>query len=302
MKDDRKTRGRWLREPLLHFLAIGTLLFLVFAWRDGGGAGSSRIVITPGQVDALTTGFARTWQRPPTEAELKNMLDEYVREEIATREAMALGLDRDDTVIRRRLRQKFEFIGDEGADAVAPTDAQLQAWLDAHADAYRREPRVAFRQVNLSPDRRPGTLEADARRLLDQLTRAGPDAKIEGLGDSRLLPAEVALQPRSAVAREFGEPFVDEVLKAAPGAWTGPIRSGYGLHVVLVREREPSRVAPLAEVRAPVERDFASDRRRRALEERYAKLLARYQVVIQPRADGPPPAKAVPSGPSGAVK
>ena len=148
------TGPRLWHEPLVHFLAIGALLFVVFHWGGGSRAGSSRIVITPGQIDAIVAGFTRTWQRPPTEEELKGQLDEHVREEIATREAMALGLDRDDTVIQRRLRQKLEFMTEDAIEATPPTDAELQAWLDAHPDRFRLETEVAFRQVYLSPDRR----------------------------------------------------------------------------------------------------------------------------------------------------
>ena len=164
----------WWREPLVHFLAIGALLFLVFNWRGGGGPSSNRIVITPGQIDSMVAGFGRTWQRPPTEQELKGLVDDYVREEMATREAMALGLDRDDTVIRRRLRQKLEFVAEDTIDAAPATDAELQAWLDAHPETFRTEPQVAFRQVYLSPDRRGAAVDADARALLAQLSAAGP--------------------------------------------------------------------------------------------------------------------------------
>ena len=161
--------SRWLREPLVHFVALGGLLFLAFNWWGGGGPGSSRIVITPGQVDSIAAGFARTWQRPPTDAELKGLIDDYVREEIAAREAMTAGLDRDDTVIRRRLRQKLEFVAEDSIDSTPPTDAELQAWLEQHPEAFRVEPEVAFRQVYLSPDRRRASLEGDGRRLLAQL-------------------------------------------------------------------------------------------------------------------------------------
>ena len=126
---------RWLHEPLAHFLVIGALLFLVFEWRGGSRPGSGRIVITPGQIDTMAATFARTWQRPPTELELKGLVDDHVRMELATREAMALGLDRDDTIIRRRLRQKLEFLVEDTVDAAPPTDAELQAWLDAHPGA-----------------------------------------------------------------------------------------------------------------------------------------------------------------------
>jgi hypothetical protein len=129
---------RWGREPLVQFLAIGAVLFVIFEWR--GGPASHRIIITPGQVDALAAGFARTWQRPPNEDELKGLIDEYVREEIATREAIAAGLDRDDTIIRRRLRQKLEFLVEDTSEIAPPTDAELGAWLNAHQDRRRRAP------------------------------------------------------------------------------------------------------------------------------------------------------------------
>jgi len=137
-----------LREPLLHFLAIGAALFLYFHWSGGGsGPGSSRIVLTARQINQLAAGFAKTWQRPPTEVELKGLADDWVREEIAVREAMAMGLDRDDTVIRRRLRQKLEFVVEDVVAAAPPTEQELQAWLAGHADAFRLEPQAEFSQV-----------------------------------------------------------------------------------------------------------------------------------------------------------
>ena len=153
-----------LREPLVHFLALGAILFLFFAWKGGGsGPGSTRITITPGLVDHLASGFARTWQRPPTQAELKGLIDEHVKEEIAAREATAMGLDRDDAIIRRRLRQKMEFLVEDAVDQAQPTDVDLQAWLERHEDAFQAESRVAMRQVYVSaratrrvgPRRRP---------------------------------------------------------------------------------------------------------------------------------------------------
>ena len=239
----------WLREPLVHFLAIGSLLFIVFQWTNGNRAGSRRIVITPGQVDAIAAGFTRTWMRPPTDAELKAQLDEYVREEIATREAVAIGLDRDDPIVRRRMRQKFEFAAEDSIDLAPPSDAELQAWLAEHPASFQVEPSVAFRQI----------------------------------GDSRMLPAEVATSPRSEVARIFGDAFADGVLKIEPGVWSGPVRSTYGVHRVLVLERTPARQLTLAEARTLVERELMVDRRRRHLEAIYARLLADYHVVVERR-------------------
>ena len=278
---------RWLREPLVHFLAIGALLFLVFNWRGGGGPSSNRIVITPGQIDSMVAGFTRTWQRPPTDQELKGLVDDYVREEMATREAMALGLDRDDTVIRRRLRQKLEFVAEDAFDAAPATEAELQAWLDAHPDAFKTDAQVAFRQVYLSPDRRGAAVDEDARALLARLSAAGPSAATDDVGDALMLPGDVSRSTRTDVARQFGDDFAEAILKVEAGRWTGPIRSGYGLHLVFVRERSDQRLPPLAEVRQVVEREFFSDRRKRRLNDMYEQMLARYRVTVEPRAADP---------------
>jgi PPIC-type PPIASE domain len=288
----------WWREPLVHFLAIGALLFFLFEWR-GSGPASRRIVITPGQVDSLAAGFARTWQRSPTDEELKGLIDEYVREEIATREAIAAGLDRDDTIIRRRLRQKMEFLAEDTIDTSPPTDVELRTWLEAHPDVYRPESEVAFRQVMLSPDRRGEALDQDARAMLAQLSTAGGDARIDALGDARLLPSEVDRAPRSDVVRLFGEAFADELLRAQPGRWVGPIGSGYGVHLVFVRERREGQMPSLDDVRQQVERDFMVERRRRELEATYERHLDRYQVVIERRASGPQTVPSPESRPQG---
>jgi hypothetical protein len=279
--------GRWWREPLVHFLVIGALLFVAFDRWGAGGAGTARIVLTPGQIDALASGFARTWQRPPTEEELKGLLDEHVREEIATREAMSLGLDRDDTVIRRRLRQKFEFIAEDSIDATPPTEADLQRWLDTHPADFRREPEVAFRQVYLSPDRRGAALERDATALLAQLTAAGATASIEEAGDPLMLPREVPPTSLGEVGRQFGEPFAAALGTAPLGAWSGPVRSGYGLHLVFVRTRTEGQAPRLEEVLPVVSREFTADRRKRQLDRLYETLLDRYRVVIERRAAPP---------------
>jgi len=272
--------ARWWREPLLHFIVIGALLFLVFNWRSGG-PGSNRIVITPGQIDAIIAGFTRTWQRPPTEQELKEQLDEYVREEIATREATALGLDRDDTVIRRRLRQKLEFLAEDTIDAAPPSDADLQAWLDSHRDAYRSEPEVALRQLYLSPDRRGASLEGDARRLAEQLSRSGPEVDVERMGDRIMLPHDIPRTTRSEVARLFGDDFADALLKLDTGRWTGPVRSGYGLHLVFVRERLDRRPLELNEARETVKRDWTAEKQKELKDAAYAKLRVRYSVTVE---------------------
>jgi len=270
-----------LREPLVHFLVLGGLLFAWYEWRGGSGPGSTHITITPGLVEHLASGFARTWQRQPTHAELKGLIDDYVKEEIATREAVNMGLDRDDTIIRRRLRQKMEFLIEDAVDQVPPSDAELQAWLDAHRASFQGETRLSLRQVYLSPDRHGTSVAAEAQTLLGRLRRAGPDAKIDALGDPTMLPAELPLGPTSEVARFFGKDFAAKVEDIEPGTWTGPVESPYGLHLVLVRERVAAMPPSLAEVRPVVERDFLAERRKTQLESLYQGLLQRYTVTIE---------------------
>ena len=274
-------REGWLREPLVHFLLLGLGLFALFEWLGGDtGPMSDRITVTSPQVQQLATVFTRTWQRPPTEVELKALVDEYVREEIAYREAVAMGLDRDDTIIRRRMRQKLEFLVEDAAGATPPDAAELQAYLDEHPEQFRLEPQVSFRQVFIDTSR--GT-DADgrARDLLRQLSSAGTDANLEELGDSIMLEAKMPLARQSDIARTFGSDFAARVVLLKPGTWQGPIESGYGLHLVHVQERVAGRMPTLEEVRPMVERELLGQRRREQLAAMYDQLLQKYSITIE---------------------
>lgn len=284
-----------LREPLVHFLALGALLFLFFEWRGGAaGPGSTRIVVTPGLVQHLASGFARTWQRPPTREELKGLVDEHVKEEIATREAAAMGLDRDDTVIRRRLRQKLEFLVEDEAAPALPTEADLRSWLERHPQAFQAEPRAALRQVFVSVQRRGAAAGAEAERLLARLRAAGPGASTAELGDPSMLPAELPLGPVSEVARTFGPDFAQGVAALPTGQWSGPVVSSYGLHLVLVSERVTPPLPALADVRQLVERELLAERRKAQLEALYTRLLGKYTVTIEMPEEQPQPASVPP--------
>jgi len=277
--------SRWMREPLVHFLLLGAVLFGVYQWRGRDAPDPRRIVITSSRIDAIVADFTRTWQRPPTDQELKAQLDERLREEIAAREATAMGLDRDDAVILRRLRQKFEFLTEDTVDLAPPTDAELKAWLDANPEAFRTEPQVAFRQVYLSPERHGASLEKDAQALRAKLAAARPDKDLDTWGDRLTLPNDVARSSRTEVARLFGDGFADEILKVAPRRWSGPLRSGYGMHLVFVTERDAGHVPALAEVRTQVERELTVDRHRKRLDAVYQKLLESYTVVVEKRSE-----------------
>ena len=191
-----------------------------------------------------------------------------------------MGLERDDIVIKRRLRQKLEFLLVDDAAAAPPTDAELQAWLDKHPDSFRIEPQLSFRQVLLRPERRGAYAAVDATKLLARLRAAGPEVATEDLGDASMLPAETPLQPLRDVASTFGQDFADALMKLSPGQWSGPVGSSFGLHLVLVRDRTAGAAADLATVRPLVERELLAERRKAALQELYERLLAKYPVSI----------------------
>lgn len=278
-----RERGSLLREPLVHFLLLGAALFALDAWlRPAADAGGGEIVVSEARVTSLAQNFRRTLQRPPTRAELDGLVREHVREEVLYREALALGLDRDDTVVRRRLRQKMEFIADEAAALGKPTDAELAGYLAAHPDAFRTEPRATFSQVYLDPRRRAKTLDADAARLLAELNRGGAAAAPAKASDSLLL-----LEPRyenaarTDVARTFGDAFAAALFEQPAGRWVGPLASGYGVHLVRVEAMTPGGVAPLEDVRPLVEREWANARRKALGEAFYDKLRAKYKVTVR---------------------
>jgi hypothetical protein len=237
--------------------------------------------VPAGRIEALASGFARTWRRPPTRDELQGLVDEWIREEVLYREAIARGLDRDDAVVRRRLRQKLEFLADDLAELVEPSEDQLAAWLAEHADRYRQPSRLALRQVYVSPDRRGERAEADARELLELLRGQGAAADTTQLGDPLMLPGELELQPLDEIERVFGPGFGADLLPLETGTWQGPIGSSYGLHLVLVVEREEGRLPPLEEVRDEVARDWLTARREELAETFYQGLRERYEVEVE---------------------
>ncbi len=276
-----------LREPLVHFLLIGAALFALARFTGSPAAqGPTHIVVTAQTIDGLVQGWQRTWGRPPSPQELDGLIEDHVREEVLYREALALGLDRDDTIVRRRLRQKVEFLFEDLAEQREPTEAELQAYLAAHAETFRIEPRFSFRHVYLSAQRGE-TLRADAERMLALLRKAGATGGTD-VGDSFQLGRDFAALGASDVERIFGESFLPALSSLEIGTWQGPIASGYGLHLVLLGERVAARDPTLAEVRDAVRRDWQQAHRREANERFYRDLSERYTVTVE-RAAAPTP-------------
>jgi hypothetical protein len=266
------------REPLIHFLAIGAVLFILFdLTREESGDPANRILVSESQVEQLAAQFRRTWLRPPTQEELAGLIQSYVRDEIYYREALAMGLDRNDPQVRQRMRLKLEFLLEDLTAEEPPADEVLDAYLQQNPEKFLIPPRISFRQVFLSFDR-GRALESDAEQLLVEL-RAG--AAAEPLGDPTLLPNEQTAVSQRMIARTFGERFAETVTALEPGSWQGPLFSGLGAHLVLVTDRVEGRLPNLAEIRSEVEQEYLAERRRELKERAYRKLREGYEVVIE---------------------
>ena len=273
---------RILSEPLLHFLLLGTVIFAAFGFVSKRGSNEpGKIVISEGQIAAMAEGFARTWRRPPTRDELEGLIKDRVQEEVYCREAMALGLDKEDTVIRRRLRQKMEFVSDDIAALAEPSDEELSTYLKAHAETFGVQRQFTFSQVYLNPERHGENLARDTAQVLTQLRQAGDEADLSQLGDSFLLEHKFHSLPASEVVKQFGEKFAAKLGELSLGQWQGPVESGYGAHLVRVSERTEGRMPELAEVRDAVRREWANARRLETNEKFYQELLKRYVVTIE---------------------
>lgn len=271
-----------LHEPLVHFLLLGLIVFAGFKLTSRNGAGEpGKIVVTQAQVESLVTGFTRTWQRPPTNLELEGLIREYIREEVCTREALALGLDKDDSVIRRRLRQKLEFISDSVASQADPTDEQLQKYLQTHAESFRGERQFTFSQVYIDPQKHGENLTRDINQMLAALRLAGSKPDLSKMGDSFLLEQNFEALTVGEVSKQFGEKFAANLADLPVGEWSGPIESGYGLHLVLVTDRRDGSAPALAEVRETVKRDWINAQRAETNEKFYQALLKRYTVTVE---------------------
>ncbi|HRW14382.1 peptidylprolyl isomerase [Amaricoccus sp.] len=265
--------GRILREPLLHFLLIGTAVFLAFGLRSEPPrqAEAAVIEVTPAQIERLSAQFEAVWRRAPEAEELQALAEDFVREEVYYREALALGLDRDDTVIRRRLRQKMEFLADSGAGAIEPNEDDLRDYFTAHLDRFTRPERASFRQVFLGED--------DPAPVLAALSGGGDPS---GLGHNSLLPEKVEAAAATAVDGTFGDGFFAAVTALEPGEWRGPVASAFGAHLVRLDVLEPAQTPSFDQVRKLVESEWRQQAAEDLREAQYQAMRQHYEVVLPP--------------------
>jgi hypothetical protein len=272
--------SRLIREPLIHFLLAGAALFAAYAWlnpEDRAGTRPDRTVhITAQDVDWLAQSWARQWQRQPDEQELRGLVTDYLKEQLLAQEARELGLDDNDTIVRRRLAQKMEFLVQDTASIVEPAEEELQRFHQANHERFQAPARVTFSQVYFAG------LDAEARavKALAQLQKTDPLVETAVLGDRTLLAPRILREDETSVAATFGTEFAQQVFALEPGQWRGPIRSGYGLHLVRVNEKLPAQPRALDEVRGQVLVDWRRERQQAADRKYFAELLKKYDVVV----------------------
>jgi hypothetical protein len=265
-----------LREPLLHFLLIGLALFILYGRVSPGDSDSRRIVVGQSQVDDMIRQYQSNWSRPPTRAEIRGLIDTYVHDEIVYREGLSIGLDKDDGVIKRRIRQKYELIAEEEQRS-APTDADLAAYLKAHPAEFLRPAIVSFDQVYFDV----ATTSPEAVGAVKAALEKG--ANPATLGQPSMLPRQVTNVSIDLVARDFGDNFAKRVAAAPVGTWVGPVVSGFGVHLVRLSARTPPALPSLEQIRVAVAREWESDQRSRSSLADYRNVRADYDVVIKAR-------------------
>jgi peptidyl-prolyl cis-trans isomerase C len=276
---------RVVREPLFHFLVAGAVLFglaTLFERFTNSDANSNRIQVSAPEIQRLQGVWIRQWGRSPDSRQMESLINDYVRDEILYREALASGLDKDDTIIRRRLVEKMEFLSQDLASAT-PTDKDLEEYFERNRDTFRIPAQIAFAHIYFSISKRGSAAEDDASRALARLSAHEIfSAQLSRLGDPFMLQNEYPLQTQQQVKELFGEEFAGKLFRLGPGAsaWMGPLRSGYGFHLVRVLQKIPSHVPELAEVRSEVLTDFRNHRLQTTSETFYAQLRRKYQVDV----------------------
>ncbi|CAN7515300.1 peptidylprolyl isomerase [Pararhizobium sp. LjRoot255] len=277
-------------EPLVQFLVLGVAVFGLYSGADKShpDAGARVIEVGKGQLTQMFETFSRTWQRPPTEAEVQGFIDSYVKEEVFYREGTDMRLDRDDTVIRRRMQQKMEFLLEPSIEDLTPKPGELEAYLKAHADKYRIPAQLAFRQVLFKSDAPGDKGEMAATQALASL-RTDPLADISAMGEPTLLPARVDLTSADMIAAIFDEEVAKELASAPIGQWFGPVRSAYGVHLMFVEDKVAPRAPSLDDVKAAVKSDWESARRGDIADRRYVEMKKRYEIKVVLPEDLPAP-------------
>jgi peptidyl-prolyl cis-trans isomerase C len=296
---------RALHEPLVHFLLIGLALFVVYAFVNHGQSANvnHQIVISLDDVRQLDISFVSQWHRQPTQEEFTGLIEGFIRQEILYREGLAMGLDKDDTIVKRRMAQKMEFLSEDVASAHEPSTQELKDWYGKNSQKFALPDRTTFRHLFFSFDRRGQRAQSDAAAALEKIAGKPEDSRAAvALADPFMFQDYYGDRGPDQLAKEFGPSFALGLFQLKPGSWQGPIESGYGWHLVWIESIVPGRIPAFEEVEPDVKTAWLADQKAIAWHDAYAAMRAKYEVVVpQPPAEtaesktGPPtPAKSAP--------
>ena len=280
---------RFFREPLIHFLVIGAALFVLYAYwgqPDVEEQGRS-ITITAGEIKWLTDNWEKRWTRPPTAEEREGIINQYLKEMILYREAVAMGLDQNDIIIRRRMAQKLEFLTQDLISPQPPTEDELRTYFEEHMDRYQPPDLITITHVFFDPDKRGDRTLKDAETIKTKLIALKqPPQDASAYGDPFMLQSYYPERSEAELAKLFGRGFAEPVFKLEPQKWHGPVLSGYGTHLVYVHDRQEMAPPAFAEVQEQVRQDWENDKRKQLNDQYIASLMGRYDVTIEDGATG----------------
>jgi peptidyl-prolyl cis-trans isomerase C len=280
--DIRARLLRWLREPLVHFLLIGAAIFAIYGYLHLGQSASTsyRIVLSLDDLKQLDISFMSQWHRQPTPQEFRGLVEEFIRQEILYREGLAMGLDKDDTIVKRRMAQKMQFLAEDVATAHEPTTEELQTWYASNSQRFALPDRATFRHLFFSFDRRGLNTQKDAEAALQRVAHMPEDsAEAKKLADPFMFQDYYGDRAPYQLAKEFGPAFALGLFKLKPGAWQGPIESGYGWHLIWIESVVPGRIPNFEEVEPDVKTAWLADQKAEQWQKAYAKMRAKYEVI-----------------------
>jgi len=269
-----------LREPLFHFLLIGAGFFFIFSQMNTGeDKDAPQIIITKAKIETLANAFAKAKGRLPTAEEMKKQLEYDIREQVLYREAMAMGLDKDDMIIRRRLAQKMKYLFNDLSVVSKPSEVELKKFVAEHPSKFMTPATISFAQVYFEPSEHETTLVEDANALLNKL-RITTIKESMGLGDRSLLPYDFRNERKTDIDSMFGKKFTEQAFSSATNIWEGPFESAYGVHLIYIHKRTEDHLPPLADIRERAEREWMSLKQYDANEIFYQSLYQRYEIIV----------------------
>ena len=275
---------KFLREPLVHFMVIGAAIYLLYAVfaEPAAEATDKTIIVSAGEIEWMNTAWQKRWNRPPTSEELDGLIEQYIKETVLYREALTMGLNQHDTVIRRRLAQKLEFLAKDLVALTPPTEEELQAYFNEHRGYYTEPIRFTFTQVFIDPDKRGDATLDDAERIKAMLiAKADVIDDVGGLGDGLMLQSHYPEKNQAEIQKQFGNGFAETLVDLSPGRWHGPVLSGYGVHLVYVHSIIEPPATVLDDVRERVTLDWETEKGIELNDKFYDSLRQQYTIIIE---------------------